>query len=327
MSLILAGRIGGSKSKLAIFDYANGNFKRLVCEEYDTPRFRDFYSMLKNFLAVAKATPSAACFVAAGPCSDNICRMTNLPWVIDAAKVNKMFGIRKITVLNDYEGIAFGVEVLKKQDLKQIKSGRPLKFASKAVLGASTGLGKAIIAWLGHSDSVLASEGGHVDFTARTELEWEMKQFIKRKIGRVDAETVVSKSGLFNIYQFLIQAGHFKESEKVKNLLQSKKEKYAVIAEEALKGKDPACRKAVDMFVSFYAAEAGNLALTVKATGGVFLAGSMSRFLVNKLKSPIFKKSFEDKSKMAPLLKNIPVYVVMNEDVALLGAANLASKL
>ena len=327
MSLILAGRIGGSKSKLAIFDYANGTFKRLVCEEYDTSRFRDFYVMLKNFLAVSKAVPSAACFVAAGPCSDNICRMTNISWVIDAAKINKLFGIRKVTILNDYEGIAFGVEVLKKADLKQVKSGKSLKFASKAVLGASTGLGKAIIAWLGHSDSVLASEGGHVDFAARNELEWELKQFIKRKIGRVDAETVVSKNGLYNIYQFLTQTGHFKESDKIKKLLQSRNDKYVVIIEEALKGKDPACRKAVDMFVSFYAAEAGNLALTVKATGGIFLAGSMSRLLVDKICSPVFKRSFEDKSKMAPLLRDIPVYVVMNEDVALLGAANLASKL
>ncbi|MBW3002003.1 glucokinase [Candidatus Woesearchaeota archaeon] len=326
MSLILAGRIGGSKTKFAVFNYANGSFKRMIAEEYSTPRFKSFYTMLKNFLAVAKATPKAACFVAAGPCHDNVCKMTNLPWSIDAAKINKLFGIKKVTVLNDYEGIAFGIEVLKKSDLKQIKPGKPVKFSSKAVLGASTGLGESIIAWLGHDDFVLPSEGGHVDFAARNELEWELKKFVKRKSGRADVETVVSKKGLYRIYQFLTQTGHVKESDRVKKLFK-KKDPYLVIADEALKGKDSACKKAVDMFTSFYASEAGNLALTAKANGGVFLVGSLSRLLARKLKSQVFKKSFEDKSKMAPLLRKIPVYVVMNEDVALLGAANLASKL
>ncbi|MBW3017927.1 glucokinase [Candidatus Woesearchaeota archaeon] len=327
MSLILAGRIGGSKTKLAVFNVSTGTLKKLVSEEYNTPKFKNFYSMLKSFLAVAKVTPRAACFAAAGPCHDNICKMTNLPWTIDAAKLSKLFGFKKVTVINDYEGIGFGIEVLNKSDLKLIKPGKPLKFASKAILGASTGLGEAIIAWLGHDDVVLASEGGHVDFGARNEVEWELKKFVKRKTGHADVETVVSKEGLFNIYQFLTQTGHYKESEKMQKLLKSKKEPYLVIIEEAFKSRDPACRKAIDMFVSFYAAEAGNLALTVKSSGGVFLVGSMSRLLLNKLKSPIFKKSFEDKSKMKTLLKNIPVYVVMNEDIALLGAANLASKL
>jgi len=326
MSLILAGRIGGSKSKLAIFNYSNGSFKRMIYEEYDTSRFKSFYTMIKNFLTVAKAIPTAACFAVAGPCHDNVCKMTNLPWSVDAAKINKLFGIKKVTVINDYEGIAFGIEVLKKSDLKQIKSGKPIKLSRKAVLGASTGLGESIIAWLGSGDFVLPSEGGHVDFAARNELEWDLKKFIKRKTGRVDMETVVSKKGLHRIYQFLIQTGHMKESDRVKNMFK-KKDPYLVIVDEALKGKDLACKKAVDMFISFYGAEAGNLAITVKANGGVFLVGSLSRLLAKKLKSPIFKKSFEDKSKMKALLKNIPVYIVMNEDVALLGAANLASKL
>lgn len=326
MSLVLAGRVGGSVTTLAVFEYRDGNFKQRAYEKYETKKFKDFYSMLKNFLAVAKAKPRTACFAAAGPCHDNVCRMTNVPWSIDAARINKLFGIRKVTVINDYEGIAFGVEVLKKSDLKQVKSGRPVKLSSKAVLGASTGLGEAIIGWLGHDDFVLASEGGHVDFAARNELEWELKKFIKRKMGRADVETVVSKEGLLNIYHFLTQTGHYKESSRVKGLFKKKKQ-YVVIAEEALKGKDSACNKALDMFVSFYAAEAGNLALTVKATGGVFLVGSLSRLVASRLKSAVFKKSFEDKSKMKDLLKRIPVYVVMNEDVALLGAANLASKL
>jgi len=326
MSLILAGRIGGSMTTLAVFDYRNGNFKQLAYEQYETRKFKDFYSMLKSFLKVAKVKPRAACFAAAGPCHDNVCRMTNLPWSIDAAKINKLFGIKKVTVINDYEGIAFGVEVLKKSDLLQVKPGKPVKFSSKAVLGASTGLGEAIIGWLGHADFVLASEGGHVDFAARNELEWELKKFVKRRLGRTDIETVVSKEGLFNIYQFLTKTGHYKESSRITGLFKKNKA-YKVIAEEALKGRDSACKKALDMFVSFYAAEAGNLALTIKATGGVFLVGSMSRLLAKKLKSSIFKKSFEDKSKMKSLLKNMPVYVVMNEDAALLGAANLASKL
>ena len=326
MSLILAGRIGGTKSTFAIFDYANGSFKKLAYETYATTKFKNFYSMLKNFLAIAKVTPKAACFAAAGPCQDNICKMTNVPWSIDAAKINKVFGIKKVAVINDYESIGFGVEVLHAKDLMKIKPGKPLKFSSKAVLGASTGLGESIIAWLGHDDFVLPSEGGHADFAARNDLEWELKKFIKRKIGRADIEALVSKGGLYNIYQFITQTGRFKASDKIKKLFK-KKEKYLVIAEEALKGRDPACRKAVDMFVSFYASEAGNLALTAKANGGVFLVGSLSRLLAKRLKSAIFKKSFEDKSKMRVLLRQIPVYIVMNEDAALLGAANLASKL
>jgi len=324
MSLVLAGRIGGTKSTFAVFDYKNGNFKQLAYEKYSTKKFKSFYSMLKNFLSVAKVTPKSACFASAGPCHDNVCKMTNVPWSIDAAKVNNMFGIKKVTVINDYESIAFGVEVLKKNDLKLIKPGKPVRFSSKAVLGASTGLGEAVVAWIGNDEFVIPSEGGHVDFAARTELEWELKMFIKRKIGRVDVESLVSKEGLYNIYQFLVCTGRFKKSAKIQNLFK-KKEKHVVIAENV--SKNPACKKAVDMFVSFYASEAGNLALTAKASGGVFLVGSLTRLIAKQLKSAVFKKSFEDKSKMKPLLKSIPVYVVLNEDAGLLGAANLASKL
>ncbi|MBW2985902.1 glucokinase [Candidatus Woesearchaeota archaeon] len=324
MSLVLAGRIGGTKSTLAVFDYKNGNFKQLAYETYDTKKFKNFYGMLKNFLAVAKVIPKAACFASAGPCHDNICKMTNVPWSIDAAKINKMFGIKKVTVINDYESIAFGIEVLKKTDLKLVKTGKPIKLSSKAVLGASTGLGEAIIAWIGNDEFVIPSEGGHVDFAARNELEWELKKFIKRKKGIVDAESLVSKEGLYRIYQFLVETNKFKKSAKTQQLLK-KKDKHIVIVKEA--SRDPACKKAVDMFVSFYASEAGNLALTAKTTGGVFLVGSLTRLVAGRLKSAVFKKSFEDKSKMKPLLKSIPVYVVLNADAGLLGAANLASKL
>jgi len=324
MSLVLAGRIGGTKTKLAIFNYKNGNFERLAYERYDTKKFKNCYAIIKSFLKTIDLAPRAACFAAAGPCADNICKMTNLPWSIDAAKINKLFGIKKVTVINDYEGIAFGIEVLKKKDLKMIKPGKHVKLNRKAVIGASTGLGKAIVTWIGNDEFVIPSEGGHVDFAARNDLEWELKKFIKRKKGRIDVESLVSKEGLYNIYNFLIATKRFKESAKTKQLLK-KKEKHIAILEAAKF--DPACKKALDMFTSFYASEAGNMALNIKATGGVFLVGSLSRRLAPKLKSAIFKKSFEDKSKMKPLLKKIPVFVVMREEVELLGAANLASKL
>jgi len=326
MSFILAGNIGGSKTKLALFEYSNGTLKLRVHEKYDTKRFSNFYIIVKNFLESINVKPSAACFAAAGPCFDNICKMTNVPWTIDAAKINKLFGINRVTVINDYVAIGFGVEVMHKKDLVQIKQGTPIKFSTKAVLGAGTGLGEAIIVWNGHDDIVIASEGGHTDFAARTDYEWKLKMYIKNRTGWMDYESLVSKGGLYNIYAFLIESGEFKENPKIRERL-NKFERHEVIAEEALKGKDPACKKAVDMFVSFYAAEAGNLALKSKAIGGVFLTGSLTRLLAKKLKSPVFTKSFEEKSKMGPLLKQIPVYVVMNEEVGLLGAANLASKL
>ncbi|MEM4263794.1 MAG: glucokinase [Candidatus Woesearchaeota archaeon] len=325
MSFILAGNIGGAKTKLALFEYSNGTLKKRVFEKYDTKRFSNFYILLRNFLEAINVKPTAACFAAAGPCFDNVCKMTNVPWTIDAAKISKLFGIKKVTVINDYVALGFGVEVMHKKDLIQIKSGTPIPYSTKAVIGAGTGLGEAIIVWNGHDDIVVASEGGHTDFAARNEYEFKLKMYIKKRTGWMDYESLVSKGGLYNIYCFLIESGEFKENPKVRERL-NKFERHEVIAEEALKGKDPACKKAVDMFVSFYAAEAGNLALKSKAIGGVFLMGSLTRLLVKKLKSPIFARSFEDKSKMGPLLKQIPVYAVMNEEAGLLGAANLASK-
>jgi glucokinase len=195
-----------------------------------------------------------------------------------------------------------------------------------ALIAAGTGLGEALLIWDGRRHLVVASEGGHADFAPRTDLEVDLLRFLQKEFGRVSSERVVSGPGLFNIYRFLRDTGHAPEPSWLGDRIASG-DPSAVVSEVGLAGGHPLCVQALDLFSALYGAEAGNLALTGLAVGGVYLGGGIAPKLSAKLTDGSFVTAFRDKGRFAELMASIPVSLVLEPRAALLGAAHVARAL
>ena len=325
MALYLAGDIGGTKTVLALYALKNNKLLQLEKEYYESARFKSFESILKNFMQITDIHKvTAACFGVAGPVVEGVVKTTNLPWTINAAALAKTTGIRDIALLNDFEAIGYGIPVLEQKDLVRLSTAKVVSQTAKAVIGAGTGLGEGILAWHGSHYVAIASEGGHSSFAAKTKIDWMLVQHLQKKLKRdVEWEDVLSGRGLINLYEFLRANNYARESKQVRKLLAHIG--AAAITENT--SKDTLCKKAVELFVRYYGREASNLGLKAKATGGVYLAGGIAPKIIPFLKKQYFMQEFLGKSRMQHLLQRIPVFVVTNQEVGLLGAANFAMHL
>jgi len=227
-------------------------------------------------------------------------------------------------LINDLEAIAWGITALGTADLVALNAGSGSARGNQAVVAPGTGLGEAGLYWDGNRHHVFACEGGHADFAPRTDLQVKLLQYLAARFGHVSYERILSGPGLVNVYEFLRDSIHEKESRALAEAMQ-KGDPAAAVSRAALNGSDGLASKALDLFVSVYGAEASNLALKAMSTGGLFLAGGISPKILPKLKEPTFMQSFLDKGRMKPLVEAMPVQVVINEKVGLLGAARCAS--
>jgi glucokinase len=327
---ILAGDIGGTKTILALFsDEKEG--PRLIREEtFPSRRYPDFGEVLKEFLGGEKRALRGACFGVAGPVLNGRSETTNLPWVVDAEGISRRFALPFVALLNDLEATAYGTLVLTERDCFILNKGEPESFPSesarrgnRAIIAAGTGLGEAILFWDGSGHRPSASEGGHADFAPRDPLQVALLEFLWKKYPGVSYERVLSGPGLLNVYDFLKEAGGEEPPWLSKRM--AEEDPSAVISEMALGGKVDLCVKALDLFVSVYGAEAGNLALKALATGGVDVAGGIAPKILQKLRDGMFMKAFTDKGRFSSLLSRIPVRVILNEKTGLLGAAYYVS--
>jgi glucokinase len=259
------------------------------------------------------------------------CVATNLPWAIDARTLSRKLRIAHVTLINDLAALAMGSLTVPTSHLRLL-AGQALpkrKGGTLAVLAAGTGLGEAVLVWEGARSKrpgkghfiVMATEGGHVDFAPRDELEVELLEFLRRRIGHVSYERVLSGPGLGNVYDFFRQSKGIAESQENVELLATARDRNATIADLGLSRKSEAAAHALELFASVYGAEAGNLALKSFATGGVLLAGNIAVKVLDVLLSGPFARSFHDKGRMAPLLEQMPVAVVLDTDLGLAGAA------
>ncbi len=226
-------------------------------------------------------------------------------------------------MINDLEASAWGIGALDSTDLISLNEGIPAAIGNQAVIAAGTGLGEAGMFWDGRQHHVFACEGGHTDFGPRNELETALLKYLLAKFGRVSYERVLSGPGLVNIYEFLRDTGRAQEPKWLADAL-AHGDPAAVISKAALSGDSPLCEQALDMFVSIYGAEAGNLALKILASGGVYVSGGIAPRIVAKLKDGAFRKAFVDKGRMRPLLEATPVQIIVNENTGLIGAARCA---
>lgn len=307
MSRIIAGDVGGTKTLLRCIE---GPGDVAVEKRFDSAHYRTFEDLLREFVQICPGEVDAACFAVAGPVFESRAEVTNLKWRIESATLTATFGIRRVALINDFYAIALGVPLLVEQDLLSLQQGTRDRSAPIGILGAGTGLGEAMVAF--HHDEwvVISSEGGHADFAPQDDEQMRLLAALQKKYGHVSWERVISGMGLSNIYAFLT----------------GRTEEPARIAEMAVRGEPDAVRT-FRIFVDVYGSEAGNMALRVLARGGIFLAGGVAAKNRGFFTDGRFIDAFRRKGRFSELLHDIPVDLIINEHVGLIGAAAMARSL
>jgi glucokinase len=329
--IVLAGDIGGTNSRLALYE----NGRSLFEHTYPSAEFPSLEAVLLRFLDEAAtalgrtARPERACLAVAGPVEDGRARITNLSWVVDARPLAAAARLSAVRLVNDFEAAACGVPLLRAEDLLVVGGGPPEPRGPVVVTGPGTGLGQAFLSWsdVAARYEVIPSEGGHSDFAAITPLEHGIAQALAARHGHVSYERLASGPGLRELFALLAEepAARGLVADETRQAMETE-DGAAVIGRQAVAGRDPICLLAVNLFLSVVGAHAGNLALTVLATGGVFIAGGIVPRLEPLLARSPLRASFEAKGRLQPVLQRIPLYVVTNRELGLIGAAALASR-
>jgi glucokinase len=320
--MILAGDVGGTKVHLALYDFVNGKLQYSRDERFPAKEYSGLEEIVKEFLGAHKVT--AACFGVPGPVRDGRLRLTNLPWTLDSRELSVSLAITHVFLINDLEANGYGVAELSADQIYTLSEGDASQIGNRALIAAGTGLGEGLLIWNGRSHTPYPSEGGHADYAPRNEDEIDLLRFLKQKYnGRISQERVVSGTGLTNIYEFLRELRGMEEPNWLAERIAAE-DPNAVITELALAAKSEICEKALDIFVSAYGAEAGNLALTLLSVGGVYVGGGIAPRILEKLKDGVFMKAFTGKGRLSQLLVNMPVRIILESRAALLGAAAYA---
>ena len=327
---VLAGDIGGTKTLLALMAVEPGHCRVLRQARYASGRYPDFESLLHQFLAEAGEEAvrhlEAACIAVAGPVREGKAQVTNLPWRLDAQVLADILGTPRVCLLNDFAAVGHGIEALGEEDTALLQAGRPEARGNRAVIGAGTGLGQAILVWQGGGYTVLPTEGGHADFAPTDELQAALWEDLRRRLGRVSYEHVLSGPGLERIFRFLCRHRDAEPRPELAAAL-SGGDAPAAVAQAGLAGSDPLAQEALGLFVSVYGAQAGNLALAALATGGLYVAGGIAPKILPALRGEAFLRAFRAKAPMEDLMAAVPVRVVTDPQVGLRGAALVAARL
>ncbi|NOY86975.1 MAG: glucokinase [Deltaproteobacteria bacterium] len=321
--MLLAGDIGGTKTVLAVFSPEMGPRKPLMEAVYRSADYSNLEEISADFLGKAGFSVHRASFGVAGPVIRGKASVTNLRWNLDKDYLSRRLRIPEVHLLNDLEAMAYALPDTAPSDLRRLNMGTPEPRGTMAVIAPGTGLGEAFLTWDGKRYKAFPSEGGHGDFAPNTPLEGELLKNLQGKMDHVSLETVCSGRGIPNIYGFLKEAGFGEEPPWLSERIQAADDPTPVIMNTALDDfqTSPLCTKAVEMFVSILGAAAGNLALTVMSTRGVFLGGGIPPRILAALQNGRFMESFARKGRMGAFLKKIPVHVILNPKLALVGAA------
>ncbi len=333
-SLLLAGDLGGTKTNLAVYAPEAGPHRPLVEMTLPSARYPSLEALVRDFLARAGVTVASATFGVAGPVVDGTATITNLSWRMDEADLCRNLDLHAVTLLNDLESVAHAVPILEPSDIETINAGRPVRTGTIAVLAPGTGLGEAYLTWDGTHYRGYASEGGHADFAPTSPLELDLLRYLLGRFDHVSYERVCAGIGIPNLYAFLKDSGVAAEPDWLAAELAAAHDPTPVIVKAALADAAGAagesehgerrcalCARTMDLFVDILAAQAGNLALTLLATGGVYLGGGIPPRILPLLQSGRFMPIFRHKGRFAELLGAVPVHVILNPKAALLGAA------
>ncbi|NJN24327.1 MAG: glucokinase [Acaryochloridaceae cyanobacterium RL_2_7] len=326
MTRVLGGDIGGTKTILRLVERLGDNVKVIAEEQYDSQLYHHLNPIIENFLKGDENPIDSACFAIAGPVADNKSQLTNLSWELDASQISTHLNIPSVSLINDFAAVGYGILCLQSNDLDVIQERTAQPEAPIAILGAGTGLGEALMVWSSGRYEVIPTEGGHADFAPSSDLEIGLLKYLRQRHGHVSVERVVSGQGIYAIYEFLRDTQMFPENLEVRSQLETTDTHGAVISQYGLSGQDEMCETTLNTFVSAYGAEAGNIALKSLAYGGVYLAGGIAAKLGEKMHSPLFINSFLGKGRMRPLLEKMPVSIITNLNVGLMGAVYYAQR-
>ena len=319
--MILAGEIGATRTRLAAFETAGNKLQRVVEKIYASQEHSGLSQIIAGFIKAEGIPVQSACFGVAGPVKGGRSKISNLPWVIDSRELAQQLKLDSIGLLNDLEAYAYGIDALESNDFITLSEGSEDAEGNRAVISARTGLGMAGLFWDGFRHHPFACEGGHTDFAPRNDLEVELLAYLQKKYGHISCERILSGPGIKNIYDFLRDAKKADEPKWLKEQMSGAPDPPALISQLALESKSAICEQTLSMFVSIYGAETGNCALNFMSTGGVFIGGSIAAKIVPKMRDPIFMQSFLDKGRMEPLLREMPVKIVLNDDSGIIGGA------
>ena len=317
---VLAGDIGGTKTRLAVFDVKGERLDTLSEASYPSGEFGSLDAIVQDFLERRSADCRQACFGVAGPVQQGRVQTTNLPWVIDAQAMVRRFGFDTVSLMNDLQANAWGINALGDDDLCVLSAGQADATGNASIIAAGTGLGEAGLYWDGQRHWPFASEGGHADFSPHSDLEIALLLYLRERFARASWERVLSGPGLVNLHDFL--RGH--RGIAVPSWLNDEMaagDPAAAISRAALDDRDVICTEALDLFVHLYGVEAGNHALKILATGGIYIGGGIAPRILDKLKGALFMEGLLSKGRMRPLVERMPVRVILNDRAALYGPA------
>jgi glucokinase len=319
--VLLAGDVGATKTNLGIFSSERGPREPLAEATFSSGQYASLVELAGEFLAQANLKVDHAVFGVAGPVVGDQATITNLSWVIGEAELKEKLRLKLVVLLNDLEAVAHGVPLLKPKDLHTLNKGKQAPGGAKAVIAPGTGLGEAFLTWDGAQYRAHASEGGHTDFAPTNPLEGNLLDYLRDQWGHVSYERICSGMGIPNIYAFLRDSGHTDEPAWLAEQLAAADDPTAFIVTAALENKAQLCIDTLNLFCSVLGAEAGNMALTVMATGGIYLGGGIPPRITSVLEQSPFMKAFCNKGRLSELMTRIPVYVTLNPKIALIGAA------
>jgi glucokinase len=321
--MLLAGDIGGTKTNLAVFSSETGWRNPYAEATYASVQYPDLESLVLEFLTQHKFPIDRASFGVAGPVVEGHASITNLPWMMDEKHLQQAFHISSVRLMNDLDAIAHSVPHLEAQDLHTLNEGQKVTGGAIAVIAPGTGLGEGFLTWDGTQYRAHTSEGGHADFAPVNPLQVELLRYLMARFPHVSFERVCSGTGIPNIYDYLKDSGYAAEPQWLAEQLATTNDRSPIIVNNAL-DKDNACELCIatlNAFVSILAAEAGNLALKVFSTGGVYIGGGIPPRILSYLQAKQFMQIFTHKGRFTPRLAQMPVHVILNPKVALLGAA------
>jgi glucokinase len=344
MTLLLAGDIGGTKTILRLVDISDSlNWQTIHEDSYLSANFIDLVPMVQQFIQSAniQSKVTKACFGIAGPVVGNTAKLTNLAWYLDTERLQQELGIPQVSLINDFAAVGYGILGLKPQDLCTLQNGKLQPDAPIGIIGAGTGLGQGFLVKQGKDYYVFPSEGGHADFAPRNELEFQLLKYLldKHSLERISVERVVSGQGIVSIYQFLRDrakaqshespdiAAAIRTWEQEAGQQEKSIDPGAVIGQAGLSGRDRLCQQTLQLFVEVYGAEAGNLALKLLPYGGLYISGGIAPKILPLIENGDFMLNFSQKGRMRGILEDIPVHVVLNQQVGLIGAAICAARL
>ncbi len=326
MNFFLAGDIGGTKCELALFERKTGMYIPQSSRRYLCADFSCFGDIVRTFLDSVDWHPDLAGFGVAGPVENGVARVTNLPWVLSEAELSEELGFTKVVLVNDLTAVCASLSILEAQDVVELHPGEK-KQGMKAVVAPGTGLGEGYL--LDHPDLFFprGSEGGHSSFAPVNNEQEQLLAWLKTRVEPVSYEDVIAGPGIALLYDFYVQGKGEKETGAVQDALQTVKDRTPVIVNNAISGTPcPVCQKAVSLFLSILGSEAGNLALKLYATGGVYIGGGIVPRLLGKIDLTPIVESYLQKGKMKDFVRSIPLYLVTRKDAALIGAARCCER-